>query len=118
MLSTRQNAVGSPSIAGCFPRLLGIAAWLTRSSVCGNTVANGGMPATSGCNMLCAGNRTEYCGGPNRLNLYEFEAVRYVMTADPCLPAAMDLAGGSYTSDSAILPLACSMQHESHAMQR
>ncbi|KEY70677.1 hypothetical protein S7711_02276 [Stachybotrys chartarum IBT 7711] len=42
---------------------------------CGNTVANGGMPATSGCNMLCAGNSTEYCGGPNRLNVYEFEAI-------------------------------------------
>jgi hypothetical protein len=40
---------------------------------CGNSFSNGGAPApdgTVGCNMLCNGNTTEYCGGPNRLNVY------------------------------------------------
>lgn len=41
---------------------------------CGNTIANGGAPATSGCSMTCNGNATEYCGGGGRLNLYQFGA--------------------------------------------
>lgn len=36
---------------------------------CGNTISNGGAPAT-GCNMLCNGNSSEYCGAGNRLNVY------------------------------------------------
>lgn len=32
--------------------------------------SNGGAPtALSDCNMQCAGNSTEFCGGPNRLNV-------------------------------------------------
>ncbi len=43
---------------------------------CGNTINAGSVaqtsttPATNGCSMLCGGNTTEYCGGPNRLNMY------------------------------------------------
>ena len=40
---------------------------------CGNSFSNGGGPAPdgpTGCNMVCAGNKTEFCGGPNRLNVY------------------------------------------------
>ncbi|KAL2271185.1 hypothetical protein VTJ83DRAFT_556 [Remersonia thermophila] len=40
---------------------------------CGNTISNGGAPASSGCNILCNGNSSEYCGGPGRLNVYNFE---------------------------------------------
>lgn len=39
---------------------------------CGNAIANGGAYAGEGCNMLCNGNASEYCGGPNRLNVYNF----------------------------------------------
>jgi hypothetical protein len=39
---------------------------------CGNTIQNDAAPATSGCDMTCNGNRTEICGGSNRINLYEF----------------------------------------------
>ena len=38
---------------------------------CGNQIANGGSSISSGCNMPCAGNSSEYCGGPNALNLYQ-----------------------------------------------
>ena len=41
---------------------------------CGSGVANGGGPAKDGnvgCNMACAGNQYEWCGGPNRLNVYK-----------------------------------------------
>ncbi|KAH7126789.1 hypothetical protein B0J11DRAFT_526490 [Dendryphion nanum] len=38
---------------------------------CGNTLATGAkLEDASGCNMVCNGNATEYCGGSNRLNLY------------------------------------------------
>lgn len=43
---------------------------------CGNTINAGAtlQPGDdvddTGCNMVCSGNSTEYCGGPNRLNMY------------------------------------------------
>src|SRR5438552_1931385 len=45
------------------------------ASGCGNVVSNGGGPASDGnvgCNMVCAGNASEICGGPNRLDVYHF----------------------------------------------
>lgn len=46
---------------------------LTAPIDCGNSLQNGGAPApdgTTGCNMACAGNSAETCGGSNRLDLY------------------------------------------------
>ncbi|KAJ4297155.1 hypothetical protein N0V88_004073 [Collariella sp. IMI 366227] len=40
---------------------------------CGNKISNGATPATSGCDMTCNGNSGEFCGGGNRLNVYNFE---------------------------------------------
>jgi len=39
---------------------------------CGSAVSNGGAPAASGCSMVCSGNSSEICGGPNRLNVYNY----------------------------------------------
>ena len=40
---------------------------------CGTSIQAGGAPASAtDCNMLCSGNSTEYCGGPNRLTLYNY----------------------------------------------
>jgi hypothetical protein len=40
---------------------------------CGNTFSNGGTIATDGgCTMLCANNKAEYCGGENRVTVYNF----------------------------------------------
>lgn len=42
---------------------------------CDNALRNGGGPAPDGsaqCNMACAGNSAETCGGPNRLDLYQY----------------------------------------------
>ena len=37
----------------------------------GNAIATGGSdPTQNECSMTCAGNASELCGGPNRLNLY------------------------------------------------
>ncbi|KAG4437963.1 hypothetical protein IFR05_006544 [Cadophora sp. M221] len=59
---------------------------------CGNSFANGGTvaPTTpdglSGCNMLCAGNLSEYCGGGNRLNVYNFNNAIATITASAPTP--------------------------------
>ncbi|KAF7895090.1 hypothetical protein EAF00_006904 [Botryotinia globosa] len=37
----------------------------------GATLQSGLLPSTTGCNMVCAGNGTELCGGSLRLNLYQ-----------------------------------------------
>ncbi|KAB8295124.1 hypothetical protein EYC80_007056 [Monilinia laxa] len=38
---------------------------------CGNALATGAKPApASDCSMKCSGDASEWCGGPNRLNLY------------------------------------------------
>ncbi|KAL0940159.1 copper radical oxidase [Colletotrichum truncatum] len=37
---------------------------------CDNSILTGAKPA-SNCNMLCSGNNTEYCGGPDRVNIYQ-----------------------------------------------
>ncbi|PVH81496.1 copper radical oxidase [Cadophora sp. DSE1049] len=42
---------------------------------CDNAISNGGTLApegVSGCSMLCNGNFSEYCGGPSRLDVYDF----------------------------------------------
>lgn len=45
---------------------------LTRFLDCGNTLQNGGAPASSGCNVACAGQPAKICGGVNRLSLYKW----------------------------------------------
>lgn len=40
---------------------------------CGSSIEAGGAPTSaSDCNMVCTGNSSEYCGGPNRLNVYNY----------------------------------------------
>ncbi len=47
---------------------------------CGSTITGGSAlvagstPAMTGCDMVCSGNATEYCGGPNRINIYNYMA--------------------------------------------
>lgn len=83
------------------------AADLTRPPDCGNTIANGGAPASDGCNMLCNGNSTEYCGGPNRLNLYNFEGQfeppsTTTTTPAPTDPDATEIGGDTTSSLTAV----------------
>ncbi|KAK7458254.1 WSC domain-containing protein [Colletotrichum acutatum] len=41
---------------------------------CDNQLRNTGSSGFDGCNMLCSGNSSEYCGGPNRINVYQASA--------------------------------------------
>lgn len=43
-----------------------------RTGYCGNTLQNGHGPADDGCNMRCSGNSRQFCGGPDRINIYEY----------------------------------------------
>ncbi|PNS14683.1 hypothetical protein CAC42_1705 [Sphaceloma murrayae] len=70
---------------------------------CGNTLQTGSVlvagtdVATTGCNMVCGGNSSEYCGGPNRLNLYKLNGT---VTTTPSAPTGGPTAVsaiGNYT---------------------
>jgi len=51
---------------------------------CGYTIQAGGAPApATECNMLCSGDNSEYCGGPNRLNVYKDTASTSTPPAPP-----------------------------------
>lgn len=44
---------------------------------CGDVLAKGGVKATeTDCNVPCAGNNAQPCGGPNRLTLYKTDQVK------------------------------------------
>jgi hypothetical protein len=52
--------------------------------VCGSTIENGAGPtALTDCDMTCAGNSSEYCGGPDRLNLYNYTSTLPTTTTPP-----------------------------------
>ena len=62
----------------------------------GSVLATGTTPATNGCNMVCNGNKTEYCGGANRLNAYKLTNPPTTPT-DPTGPITVtQLAGYTY----------------------
>ena len=76
---------------------------------CGNTIANGGAIATSGCNMVCNGNSSEFCGGGNRLNVYDYmNEYTPSGTASPTIPptsaTSPTLAPHSSTSSQVASP--------------
>jgi len=61
--------------------------------VCGSAISNGGAPAPAAdCNMVCSGDGTEFCGGPNKLNVYNFTG-----TGLPTQGGGGGVGGGSAT---------------------
>ncbi|KAF8908562.1 copper radical oxidase with WSC domains [Gymnopilus junonius] len=58
----------------CFNAGFGIAgAEFADQCFCASAITNGGAPAPAAdCNMVCQGNSSEFCGGPNRLNAYNY----------------------------------------------
>jgi len=64
---------------------------------CGNAISNGGVIAPGGisdCNMLCAGNSSEYCGAGNRLDVYQATGKGSGGTTTSAPPATTTPAGG------------------------
>ena len=72
---------------------------------CGNTigagsnVVAGSTPDVTGCNMVCSGNATEYCGGPNRLNVYNYVAA--TSSASKTVISSGIIASSTFVASSA-----------------
>lgn len=62
---------------------------------CGNTISNGGAPAASGCSMTCNGNSSEFCGGGNRLNVYNYQNQYNPTVVSSSVVAASSTASGT-----------------------
>ncbi|KAH8891152.1 glyoxal oxidase like protein [Thozetella sp. PMI_491] len=71
---------------------------------CGNSVAHGGVPATSGCSMPCNGNNTEICGGPSRLNLYSSQNPTSSFTPQLLTTAVPTMLSTSVSISTSTLP--------------
>jgi hypothetical protein len=77
---------------------------LTADADCGNAIANGGAPAADGCNMVCNGNTTEMCGGPNRLNVYSLGASQTTAATTAATTAPGTTTGTATTGTTTALP--------------
>ncbi|KAF9465644.1 copper radical oxidase [Collybia nuda] len=65
---------------------------------CGATLANGGAPTPAAdCSMVCAGNSSEFCGGPNRLNVYNYTGTD--------LPPQQPVGGGGGGGGAPVFPV-------------
>jgi hypothetical protein len=65
--------------------------------VCGSTIENGAGPtALTDCDMTCAGNSSEYCGGPDRLNLYNYTSTATTTTTTGAQPPSGPIAVPSF----------------------
>ena len=88
----------------------------------GSALVAGNTPAVTQCDMTCSGNNTEYCGGPNRLNM--FQKVYNLTTSVPpttvkqvgtflsqgCYKEATNgrlLSGASYANNTAMTVESC-----------
>ncbi|KAI7279174.1 hypothetical protein KC343_g2034 [Hortaea werneckii] len=69
---------------------------------CGNaigvgTTAQPGDPAKAGCNMVCGGNASEYCGGPNRLNTFQLRGSTTTSTSSTQSQSITSIGAGTET---------------------
>ncbi|SJL08884.1 related to glyoxal oxidase precursor [Armillaria ostoyae] len=65
---------------------------------CGSSIANGGaLTASSDCTMTCAGNSSQFCGGPNRLNAYNYTGTN--------LPPINNAGGGGGGGPTTVFPV-------------
>lgn len=70
---------------------------------CDNSFANGSIPAPIGdCGMTCNGNSTEFCGGPNRLNVYQLK--KTPSTSSAAATTSSSSTGSSSTVPSTTVP--------------
>ncbi|KAI9462093.1 copper radical oxidase-like protein [Boletus coccyginus] len=70
---------------------------------CDSTLNHGSAPTPlTDCDMACAGNSSEYCGGPNRLNLYNNTASGSTSTGGGTTGGGGTSTGGGTTSGSGV----------------
>ena len=69
---------------------------------CGDTINNGSVlvdgstPAQTQCDMTCSGNASEYCGGPDRLNMYRYSGAPVVASIPSGPVTVTNVTGASY----------------------
>ncbi|KAL8688550.1 MAG: hypothetical protein Q9218_005568, partial [Villophora microphyllina] len=74
---------------------------------CGNTINTGSAivagttEAATGCNMVCSGNATEYCGGGGRLNMYQKAAGQTTSSSSSSTISGSSSVSATSTSTSA-----------------
>jgi hypothetical protein len=74
---------------------------------CGNTLQTGSVLApTTDCSMLCDGNKFEYCGAGNRLDIYQLNGTAVISTSTSSTAAATSgtVSTTSATSAATALP--------------
>ncbi|KAK2058615.1 WSC-domain-containing protein [Colletotrichum caudatum] len=75
-LTTRMNLPGDLTVSECTTAcaaqgFLYAGVEYGSECFCGTSIQNGGAPiSASSCNMACAGDKTQYCGGPAAINIY------------------------------------------------
>ncbi|TDZ26026.1 WSC domain-containing protein [Colletotrichum orbiculare MAFF 240422] len=81
-----------------------------RECYCGDTTNAGSVPALlKECNMQCAGNKTEYCGGGNRLDLFLYSPASGVSSAAPSSTSASPSSSSVASSSAAVSASASSL---------
>ncbi|KAK6720769.1 hypothetical protein SNK05_003865 [Fusarium graminearum] len=76
---------------------------------CGNTFSDGSVPAPiADCGMLCNGNSSEYCGGPNRLNVYQVNSAYSASLPTSSSTSSSSSSTSSSTSSSSSTSLSTS----------
>lgn len=102
-LSAASTASGDMTVEKCAAFCIGYSYMGVEYSTecyCANSISDGAVLTPSGCSMTCGGNSNEYCGGPNRLNLYK---------TDPEKPTS-----ASTTSSASITPISSTTTHSSN----
>lgn len=78
----------------------------TGECFCDNTYRNGGIVVDDGCTMACNGDKTQICGGSNRLSVYKLNAVIFpspsstISSTTPSISATSGENGSTTSSDS------------------
>ncbi|KAJ5047451.1 uncharacterized protein L3040_003278 [Drepanopeziza brunnea f. sp. 'multigermtubi'] len=65
-------------------------------------------PTVNGCNMVCAGNALQWCGGGNRLNLYLLNGTSPAPTSSASVPTGTNSASPSTPTATAAGPVTVS----------
>ena len=68
--------------------------------------AGGSDPTQNLCGMTCDGNTTEYCGGPNRLNTYRYNAS--LASASSAVPIVTGLSNIAISSNVSVTSMSLS----------
>ncbi|KAK8257222.1 WSC domain-containing protein [Phyllosticta capitalensis] len=100
-LSAKGTSVSSMTVENCASFCAGYKYFgveYSQECYCANTVGCSSSVSTSGnCNMQCAGNNTEYCGGNGYLNLYALPSAPSPSSTN-CSATATSSSGSAATS--------------------